>query len=288
MKGAPPVARSYPAKILLFGEHTVLRGGRGLAIPYPRLALTWVLGEPDPTLLRFAGYLRTRVPAHWMEHDTLLADLTAGHRLTGNIPTGYGLGSSGAVCAAFWDRYGTPAAHVLPLTKLREVLADLECFFHGQSSGTDPLISFLGTPMLLEPGGAAGAAKLPENWNAGFFLVDTGHPREASVLIRRFTEAYDGGMAAEIAEGWTEPAERAIAALLTGERKQLHTAFARISAFQLAHFPALVPEDFRGRWDGDDAYRLKICGAGGGGMILGLAQDRIATETVFGHRLLWL
>ncbi len=288
MHGAPPTDRPYPAKVLLFGEHTVLRGGRGLAVPYPRLALSWTRGDVAPGLRRFADYLRTRVPATWMDHEAVARDLQNGVHLTGNIPTGYGLGSSGAVCAAFWDRYGTPAAHALPPAELRPVLADLECFFHGQSSGIDPLISFLCTPLLLASGGAAGAVEIPPTWNTGFFLVDTGRPRDASVLIRRFTTAYDGGAAEDIRENWMRPVEDAIAALLTDEREELQTAFARISAYQLTAFPSFIPEPFRPLWDGGRAYQLKICGAGGGGMLLGLARDAAATEAIFGDDLQWL
>ncbi len=288
MPEAVPNDRPYPAKVLLFGEHTVLRGGRGLAVPYPRLSLSWTQGKVDPGLLRFATYLHTRVPAQWMDHGAITRDLSKGVHLSGNIPTGYGLGSSGAVCAAFWYRYGTPAAHALWPAELRPILADLEGFFHGHSSGIDPLISLLRTPLLLASGGAAGAVELPPRWNTGFFLVDTGQPRDASVLIRRFTAAYDGGTAKDVQEHWMRPVEDAITALLAAEREQLHTAFTRISAYQLAAFPSFIPESFRPLWDGGRAYQLKICGAGGGGMLLGLARDLKAATATFGDQLQWL
>jgi len=54
--------REYPAKILLYGEHTVLRSGRGLAVPYPGLALRWSRSTPDEQLLRFCDYLKIRYP----------------------------------------------------------------------------------------------------------------------------------------------------------------------------------------------------------------------------------
>ncbi|MEL7162952.1 MAG: hypothetical protein AAFN92_19490, partial [Bacteroidota bacterium] len=56
------MSRSYPAKVLLFGEHTVLRGGRGLAVPYPRFSLRWTAGTPDERLLDFAEYLQQQLP----------------------------------------------------------------------------------------------------------------------------------------------------------------------------------------------------------------------------------
>ncbi|CAH1001427.1 hypothetical protein LEM8419_02330 [Neolewinella maritima] len=277
----------YPAKIILFGEHTLLRGSRGLAIPYPKYSLRWTVDSPDDRLLALADYLRTRVPARLIDHDTLVRDLRQGAGLTGDIPTGYGLGSSGAVCAAVYDRYATPAGRALPMEELRHTLATMEGHFHGQSSGTDPLVSYLQQPLLLQ-GGDASAVQLPEGWREGFFLVDTGITRSASDLIARFVQAFDQDMVPDIRSGWMEPNERALTALLTGDRQDLYTAFRELSAYQLPNFPYLVPEAFRSVWDGGAHYRLKLCGAGGGGMLLGLARDRARTEATFGERLHWL
>jgi len=106
--------RNYPAKILLYGEHTVLRGGRGLAVPYPGLSLKWwSQSKPDERLLAFVEYLKATVPQGLLKTDLLKNHLLAGWQLSGNIPTGYGLGSSGAVCAAIWDRFATDEGKAL-------------------------------------------------------------------------------------------------------------------------------------------------------------------------------
>ena len=277
--------RNYPAKVLLYGEHTVLRGGRGLAVPYPPFSLHWTTGEPDPRLLDFTNWLQER-PELPLDTERLLNDLQAGHQLGGDIPTGYGLGSSGAVCAAIWDRYRRLEEDP-PMGELRRALAALEGYFHGSSSGTDPLISYLRRPLLLEPGGDAGAGSLPEGWARGFFLLDTGRERSASPLIQRFLEAWDRNPA-PIVTGWREPADGAIAALLEGDRAALYRYTAAISEFQLAHFPGFIPENYHAVWNGGEAYRLKICGAGGGGMLLGLARDRTSTIQQFGDKAIWL
>lgn len=278
----------YPAKVLLFGEHTVLRGSRGLAMPYPRFSLDWVTDQrPDRRLQQFATYLHA-LPTDWLDTPRMIAELAQGLRLGGNIPTGYGLGSSGAVCAAVLDRYGLLLPKKPGTRDLRQLLVRMEGFFHGQSSGTDPLISYLKQPLLLHSGADAGAINLPEGWQTGMFLVDTGVTREASPLIEKFLEAFDTRAVPNIEEGWIAPVEMAITALLTGEREVLYTAFASISDFQLTHFPSFIPERFRALWDGGERYRLKLCGAGGGGMLLGLARDRVAAEGVFGDRLQWL
>ncbi|MCP9234622.1 mevalonate kinase [Lewinella sp. JB7] len=282
------MSRPYPAKILLFGEHTVLRGGRGLAVPYPDRALRWIEGSPDERLCAFARYLRQPDFAAYLATDRLMEEVFAGRRLTGNIPTGYGLGSSGAVCAAVFDAFARPEAKQLPLRELRAFLAAMEGHFHGQSSGTDPLIAYLRRPLLLSAGGAAGAVELPESWAHGFFLLDTGRSRSASGYIERFLRAYDDTEGASIEQGWSLPADRAISALIADEPDALYAAFAAISSFQLTRFPDFIPEDFRTTWDGGGEYRLKLCGAGGGGMLLGLARNRQAVESVYGKRLSWL
>ena len=278
---------SYPAKILLFGEHVILRGSRGLAVPYPRFTLAWAQGESDPRLIAFGEYLRTCVPARLLDHDRLVSELQNGARLDGNIPTGYGLGSSGAVCAAVFDRYATLAGKSLDTSSLRGTLATMERHFHGESSGTDPLVCYLQQPLLLQSGDA-GAVQLAEGWQRGFFLIDTGVTRSASDLIWRFTQAVDGGLVPDLRSGWMEPNERAITALLAGDRNGLFNAFSEISAYQLPNFPYLVPMELHELWDGGQDYQLKLCGAGGGGMLLGLAQNQARAEATFGDRLYWL
>jgi mevalonate kinase len=269
------MSREYPAKILLYGEHTVLRGGRGLAVPYPALALSWSRSTPDEGLLAFCDYLKIAIPEDLLGTNLLEDHLLADWRLTGNIPTGYGLGSSGAVCAAIWDRFATEKGKALNTEDLRDILARMEQHFHGQSSGTDPLICYLEQPVLLGGGQAPRTTRLPANWNEGFFLLDTGIERKASDLIRSFTSRHDSdaNFAKAIKKEWTANADTAIDALLAGDRKTLLEATARLADFQIREFPEFIPNHLHDKWTGK-GYLLKLCGAGGGGMMLGLGTDR--------------
>jgi mevalonate kinase len=51
----------------------------------------------------------------------------------------------------------------------------------------------------------------------------------------------------------------------------------RLSAFQLEHFVPMIPRTVKGIWEeslqGQD-FMLKICGAGGGGFVLGFARTK--------------
>lgn len=264
----------YPAKVLLYGEHTVLRGGRGLAVPYAHRGLEWTKDRPDERLLSFCDYLRVAFSdRHLLDTNALEDYLTDDWRLTGDIPTGYGLGSSGAVCAAIWDRFATPAGKFLSGEALRKALARMEQHFHGSSSGTDPLVCYLQRPVSLG-NGTPQPVDLPVGWNDRFFLVDTGHDRQASRLIRNFTQRYDTdtSFAKAVDQHWKQPANLAIQALLNDQQEELGRQTRLIGDFQLKFLPDFIPDTFHDRWQSKD-YALKICGAGGGGMVLGYLMN---------------
>ena len=69
-----------------------------------------------------------------------------------NIPTGYGLGSSGAVSAAVYDLF-FPGVAKLTLEQQKEDLAAIESFFHGKSSGVDALTCHARTPLYFKENG---------------------------------------------------------------------------------------------------------------------------------------
>jgi len=278
----------YPAKILLYGEQTVLRGGKGLAVPYPNLSLHWEPGQPDARLLSFADYLAETLSVNLFQATKFKEFLQSGQRLAGDIPTGYGLGSSGAVCAAVWDRFATKKGRALQGEDLRQILASMERHFHGQSSGTDPLICYLNQPVLLGGGKPPSSTQLPDGWNEGFFLFDTGIERSASEYINRFTGRYDAdaGFAKAIDEEWAKPANDAIEALIDGDRAALWQHTARLSDFQRREFADFIPGTLHNKWTGK-GYLLKLCGAGGGGMMLGICTDQKLTEDALGE-VLWV
>ena len=277
------MSRQYPAKILLYGEHTVLRGGRGLAVPYPGLSLRWARSSPDERLLAFCDYLKVAIPGSLLNTSLLEDHLLEDWRLEGDIPTGYGLGSSGAVCAAIYDRFATDKGRALDNETLRNTLARMEQHFHGQSSGTDPLICYLRQPVLLGGDQPPRTTTLPPEWKTSFFLLDTGIERQASAFIRTFTNRYDtdAGFARAIREEWTTSADAAISALLTDDRAALWRHTVRLAAFQRRAFADFIPAHLHDVWTGE-GYQLKLCGAGGGGMMLGVAKDRQLTENRLG------
>ena len=144
---------------MLAGEYGVVVGGSALTIPYPRFNAR-VREKTDTTEERketaeksqkYLGILFRYISGLPPETFQAAPDLELFSAsldkiwLEMNIPTGYGLGSSGAVSAAVYDLF-FPGADALSLEQQKEDLAAIESFFHGKSSGVDALTCHAGIP----------------------------------------------------------------------------------------------------------------------------------------------
>lgn len=288
------IMKKYYSKILLLGEYTIIQGSSALAVPYARYAGHWALGMRPSTsntaLMQWLAYLQG-VEVHFdMALEAFAADVERGLLFQSNIPQGYGVGSSGALVAAFYDRYVTKIegaeASKISLLDLKKRLQALESYFHGGGSGLDPLICHLNAPLLATPdGGLTVVQGLPlhDAMVAGTdglvcFLLDTGLPRKTEPLVAAFLahcEAveYDRRCREELAQY----NNAAIQCLLDGVEGDFMAQVRAISAFQAEHMSMMIPSAFQRIWSAglaeDAPYHLKLCGAGGGGFIIGFARD---------------
>ena len=149
----------FYSKILLFGEYGIIKDSKGLSIPYNFYngALKIDENKSDKTkdsnsnLKRFADYLNSlqieQPELVSFDIESLNADISKGMYFDSSIPQGYGVGSSGALVAAIYDQYAQDKITVLEnltrekLLKLKSIFGEMESFFHGKSSGLDPLNS---------------------------------------------------------------------------------------------------------------------------------------------------
>ena len=142
--------QSFPAKILLLGEYTILNGSKALAIPFNELSGKWSFSKLDTeaaiishtSLLNFLKHSSE----NYLDLDKLKSDIEKGLWFDSSIPHGFGLGSSGALIAALYQTYGLKKKTVL---EDKQALARLEDYFHGSSSGIDPLVSLIQKPLLI-------------------------------------------------------------------------------------------------------------------------------------------
>jgi mevalonate kinase len=259
-----------------------LQGATALAIPLLGFGGKWAY-EADSTDRKKR---QQRLPemcdnqaireAQLIDCEALQRDIAAGIFFDANIPTGYGLGSSGALCAAVYARYGIrPAAD---LSQAKKDLAILESFFHSSSSGIDPLTSWVAQPLLIEQKEKVRVANLKQWTNAPIvFLLDTHTPRQTGPLVQWFLAQRVVGPFADMLEKHYLPVhEELVRAWLQADDLGFWAAARQISALQFQYWTPMVAESMRHFWaqslENQD-FILKICGAGGGGFLLGFARD---------------
>ena len=153
----------FYAKILLFGEYGIIKDSKGLAIPYNSfkgaLKSTYNLSgeskKSNENLIKFYEYL-SHITTDLVSFDfsTFKKDIDTGMYFDSSIPQGYGVGSSGALVASIYDQYAKDKITVLEnltrdkLLKLKDIFSLMESFFHGKSSGLDPLNSYLSLSLI--------------------------------------------------------------------------------------------------------------------------------------------
>jgi mevalonate kinase len=261
------------SKILLFGEHAVLIGSEALAAPLGMFSGRWVFRE-DRDLqygLRDLGrYLKLKgIP---IDHERFKEELDKGLCFLSDIPVGYGAGSSGALIAGVLLRYQLEDCGLFPLAELQRLLGLMESFFHGRSSGLDPLICYLNRAVLIKEDKSVevvdGVLDL-----SGFFLIPTDIPRKTEPWVNLFlSKCEDSFYKTRVLDELVGYNQCAISALLQNDKQALAKNMHEISHFQFLYFHEFIPAAFHSLWQeglSGDNYKLKLCGAGGGGFILG-------------------
>ena len=72
-------------------------------------------------------------------------------QITSNIPIGRGYGSSAAVLAALVKAFNNAFDLNLSDDEIFTRVYELECFWHGKSSGIDPIMAILGGLQYIQP-----------------------------------------------------------------------------------------------------------------------------------------
>jgi mevalonate kinase len=288
----------FYSKILLFGEYGIIRDSKGLSIPYNFYNGALKKSEEpseeaiasNKSLRSFASYLEvlhTQQPELvTFDLETLKSDVESGMYFDSSIPQGYGVGSSGALVAAIYDKYATNKITVLEnltrekLLHLKNVFSQMESFFHGKSSGLDPLNSYLSIPILINSKDNIEATGIPTqsfDGKGAVFLLDSGIVGETAPMVNIFMENLkDKGFRAMLKNHFVKYTDACVENFLQGDMKSLFTNTKKLSKVVLNHFKPMIPEQFHGIWqhgiDTNDYY-LKLCGSGGGGYILGFTED---------------
>ena len=279
--------KTFPAKIFLFGEYTILSGSKALGVPYWKLQGKWSFEQKDSQDCRISresmiAFLSHNSEEH-IDRERLRRDVEKGLWFDSNIPHGYGVGSSGALAAAIFYTYGKQQGDLI---SDKNSLARLEDYFHGSSSGLDPLVSYVQKPILIH--NVKEVQALDDVIDlSGFFLLDSGKPRQAGPLIGIFQEKLkDPQFKLGCSQVLAKDVNLAIESLIKKDATGLQHHLWHISKFQWEFFPEMIPTNLRGPWSKGletGEYVLKLCGAGGGGFVLGYSKtlDLAALQAEF-------
>ena len=298
----------FYSKILLFGEYGIIKNSKGLSIPYNSFKGGLKIGDinskivdqSNKNLQLFRDFL-SDIDSSIVAFDLkkMNNDLSNGMYFDSTIPQGYGVGSSGALVAAFYDRYAINKFTVLEnLTRdkilhLKNIFSSMESFFHGKSSGLDPLNSYLSLPILIHSKDQIETTGIPlqsSNGKGAVFLIDSGESSETAPMVDIFFKSMKNtNYNRVIREDFIRITDSCVDNFLAGDFKSLFFDIKNLSKVVLENFKPMIPLNFHKIWakgiESND-YFLKLCGSGGGGYILGFSQDfEKAKSSLKGYKL---
>jgi len=294
----------FDAKILLFGEYTVIYKSQALTIPYTFFnGHLSFLGENKYTnqnkalnsnklLNKYCNYLFDNKESELFPElnvDLFRKEIDQGLYFESNIPEGYGVGSSGALVAAVYDRYRKKITNETEnLLELKGYFAAMESYFHGTSSGMDPLNCYVGQPLLFHHNDMVEKVNVPSSTNnskGAVFLLDTKKSGSTEPLVNSFMKQAKQREFHEMIINQMIPLNnQCIEKILDGDIIHFFESLKELSELQFRYFREMIPENFLQLWQQGlekDDYYLKLCGSGGGGFLLGFTRDYKKADVFF-------
>jgi len=303
----------YYGKIILFGEYGIIFDSMALTIPFTHfhgeLSFNNRYDKFKYTDYDFANNSNAQIEAYSshlkkliedgnfdVEFDftTFVKDIDNGLYFESSIPQGFGLGSSGALVASLYSQYainkivGGRSVTKKETLQLKNICSQMESFFHGKSSGIDPLNSYIQFPLLIKSKTNIETVGIPRNkfnGNSAIFLINTGKPGKTEPLVKLFLENCQKPDYMDIINQQYIPLNnRCIENLILGELETFFDNLKTFSELQYHYFGNMIPDAYKPIWQDGLAsgdFNLKLCGSGGGGYLLGFTPDLNKAQAYF-------
>lgn len=294
---------SFDSKIMLFGEYSIICNSMALTIPYSHFngSLKFI-NKNHYTNLDFARRSNRHIRKYYQEyllpiaekgnlpskfdHKLLEKEINEGLYFESSIPEGYGLGSSGALAAALYHRYvkkgRTASRSSTPkedIPQLKSDLAILESWFHGTSSGIDPLICYMQHPLLIKENQTIHPIDIPRyeiTSDDAIFLINSGKAIKTAPLVDQFMrDCENPAFKDSILSEYIPLNNSCIQSLIDADIEKFTHDVQALSEFQLNYFTKMIPLSLHEEWKeglSTGKFTLKLCGSGGGGFILGFTR----------------
>ena len=290
----------YYSKVILFGEYSMIFDATALMIPLKRFSAQWRFAPhlsaqgaaaSNASLQRFADYLSS------LDETKDLLDLQRFHHdlhynlfLDSNVPSGYGLGSSGTLVAAVYDAYARQKTD--DFLQLKTLFGKMESHFHGSSSGIDPLQCYLGKPFKIT---SKGVELLSDNFlhkGIHICLIDTKIKSNTKPLVNHFKQQReDAGFLGRFQTEYLPCVKTCIDTMVSDDKELFFNSLKQLTKGQLEFLRPMITDNTMDLFtaDYDIHFGVKISGSGGGGYVLGFTDDVEKTSTLLkNYDVIWL
>ena len=290
----------YYSKVILFGEYSMIFDATALMIPLKRFSAQWQFPQSrnraasltsNQSLKRFCQYLSENEElSNLFNLQALRRDLNDGLFLASNVPSGYGLGSSGTLVAAVYDRYAVQKTE--DYLQLKTLFGKMESHFHGSSSGIDPLQCYLGKPFKITP---KGVELLPDDFlkkDIHICLIDTKIKSNTKPLVNHFkTQRENHDFLNRFQSEYVPCVSSCINSMIDGDKELFFKSLNQLTKGQLQFLRPMITDNTLDLFtsDYDFNFGVKISGSGGGGYVLGFTDDvSITTDLLKEFEMIWL
>ena len=274
----------YYSKVILFGEYSMIFDATALMIPLKRFSAQWQLPQSrnlsaslqsNYSLKHFRDYLaENEMLSSLLNLQSLSKDLDEGLFLASNVPSGYGLGSSGTLVAAVYDRYAVQKTD--DYLQLKTLFGMMESHFHGSSSGIDPLQCYLGQPFKITPEGIKMLSDAFLKKDIHICLIDTKIKSNTKPLVDHFKQQReDVGFLSRFQNEYVPCVTSCINSMVECNKNLFFNSLKQLTKGQLEFLRPMITDNTLALFttDFDFNFGVKISGSGGGGYVLGFTDD---------------
>ena len=290
----------YYSKVILFGEYSMIFDSTALMVPLKKFSAQWRFASPleasggtasNASLHRFADYLSTlENTKNIIDIQRLKHNLNLGLFLSSDVPSGYGLGSSGTLVAAVYDGY---AKHKTKnLLQLKTLFGQMESHFHGSSSGIDPLQCYLGKPFKITPKNVEILKEDFLNKGIRICLIDTKIKSNTKPLVNHFkAQRENPEFLQSYQKEYVPYVKKCMNALIWYDKEVFFNSLKQLTKGQLEFLRPMITDNtldlFTTNFDFN--FGVKISGSGGGGYVLGFTDNvEKASDLLTNFEVIWL
>ena len=290
----------YYSKVILFGEYSMIFDATALMIPLKRFSAQWQFPQSrnlasslpsNQSLKQFCKYLfEIQELSNLFDFQSFNKDLNEGLFLASNVPSGYGLGSSGTLVAAVYDRYAIQKNN--DYLQLKSLFGLMESHFHGSSSGIDPLQCYLGQPFKITPEGVQILSDDFLEKDIHICLIDTKIKSNTKPLVNHFKQQRENpDFLNRFQAEYLPCVKTCIEAMISGDKELFFKSLKQLTQGQLQFLRPMITENTLDLFttDFDFNFGVKISGSGGGGYVLGFTDDvEKASELLKDFEVIWI